>query len=113
MLAKMKHTSVDFNKPIYLGATITELAKLHMFEFYYDVLMDHFSKDNLRLCMTDTDSLLCEVVCDDIYQETAMIQYKYDCPLDTSTLSKSITERYSIVGRHNKEVGYFKFEADP
>ena len=78
MLAKMKHTSVDFNKPIYLGATITELAKLHMFEFYYDVLMDHFGKDNLRLCMTDTDSLLCEVVCDDIYQETATIQYKYD-----------------------------------
>ena len=49
-----------------------------MFEFYYDVLMDHFGKDNLRLCMTDMDSLLCEVVCDDIYQETAMIQYKYD-----------------------------------
>ena len=113
MLAKMKHTSVDFNKPIYLGATITELAKLHMFEFYYDVLMDHFGKDNLKLCMTDTDSLLCEVVCDDIYQETATIQFKYDCPLDTSTLSKSVTERYSIIGNHNKEVGYFKFEADP
>ena len=78
MLAKMKHTSVDFNKPIYLGATITELSKLHMFKFYYDALMDHFGKDNLRLCMTDTDSLLCEVVCDDIYQETATIQYKYD-----------------------------------
>ena len=78
MLAKTKHMSVDFNKPIYLRATITELAKLHMFEFYYDVLMDHFGKDNLRLCMTDMDSLLCEVVCDDIYQETAMIQYKYD-----------------------------------
>ena len=32
---------------------------------------------------------------------------------DTSTLNKSVTERYSIIGCHNKEVGYFKFEANP
>ena len=72
-----------------------ELTKLHMFEFYYDVLMDHFGKGNLRLCMSDTDSLICEIVFGSIYQETAaMVLYKYNCYLDTSTLSKAITEHY-------------------
>ena len=113
MLAKIKHTSIVFNKPIYLGAVITELAKLHMFEFYYDVLMDHFGEENMKLCMTDTDSLLVEIQCDDIYREIAWIQVHYDCPIDTTTLSKSVIEQYSICGEHNKEVGYFKLEADP
>ena len=113
MLAKLKHTSIDFNKPIYLGATITELAKLHMFEFYYDVLMDHFGEENIKLCMTDTDSLLVELKCEDIYREIARIQTYYDCPIDTTTLSETTIQEYSICGLHNKEVGYFKLEADP
>lgn len=113
MLAKMKYTSIDFNKPIYLGATITELAKLHMFEFYYDVLMNHFGEQNIKLCMTDTDSVLVEVICNDIYREISNIQLKYDCPIDTSPLSDEIKQKYNILGVHNKEVGYFKPEADP
>lgn len=113
MLGRMKYTSVDFNKPIYLGATITELAKLHMFEFYYDVLMDHFGQDNIKLCMTDTDSVLVEVQCEDIYEEIAKIQRKYDSPIDTSPLKPAVVEKYGIIGEHNKEVGYFKPEADP
>ena len=27
---------MKFDKPIYLGAIITELAKLHMYRFYYN-----------------------------------------------------------------------------
>lgn len=113
MLAKMKNHSLTFNKPIYLGATITELAKLRMFYFYYDVLQDYFGEGNMRLCMTDTDSLLVEVSCPDVYKAIAEIQQRYDCPLDTSPLSQILINEYGIEGRHNKEVGYFKFEADP
>lgn len=112
MLGKIKHASVDYDKPIYMGVTVTELAKLHMFEFYYDVLWEHFK--DLKLLMTDTDSLAVEICTnDDIYQEIYRIQAFYDCPLDTSTLSQDIITKYSISGVHNKQVGYFKLEVDP
>ena len=32
---------MKFDKPIYLGATITELAKLHMYRFYYNRVVPH------------------------------------------------------------------------
>ena len=35
-IADVKHEEVKFDKPIYLSATITELAKLHMYRFYYN-----------------------------------------------------------------------------
>ncbi|WP_375668132.1 hypothetical protein, partial [Bartonella sp. CL48QHWL] len=34
----MRKTSMKFNKPIYIGATVLELSKLLMYEFYYEVL---------------------------------------------------------------------------
>lgn len=110
MIAKILHDSLTFNKPIYLGATITELAKLHMYEFYYDVIIDHFGADFVELCMTDTDSLLLNIKTLDIYKDIAEIQHKYDCPIDTSNFDETIIELYNIEGKHNKEVGYFKSE---
>ena len=58
MIAKVLHKEVNISKPIYLGMVITEFVKLHMYEFYYDVLHSFFGWQNIKLCMTDTDSLL-------------------------------------------------------
>ena len=128
LIAKMKHTSFTFDKPIYLGCTITELAKLHMYEFYYDVLQEHFGWENLKLCMTDTDSLMVEVTLPkerieaktanmpegqkkwDIYDEIREIQENYDCPIDTSTFQRAVVTSKNIKGEHNKKHGYFKSE---
>ena len=38
-IADVKHEEIYFNKPIYIGGTITELAKLHMYRFYYDMVI--------------------------------------------------------------------------
>ena len=35
---KMRRKTVTFNKPIYIGVGVLEHSKLHMYEFYYDVL---------------------------------------------------------------------------
>ena len=57
-LADVMHEEVLFDKPIYLGATITELAKLHMYRFYYNHVLPHWGRDRVQLLMTDTDSLM-------------------------------------------------------
>ena len=38
-----------------------ELVKLHMFHFYYDMVIPHWGRDNVKLLMTDTDSLTLEI----------------------------------------------------
>ena len=63
--------------------------------------------------MTDTNSLLIKVCCLDVYKAIADIQCKYDCLFDTSLLKQFYIDKYGIEGRHNKEVRYFKFEANP
>ena len=128
MVARMSHTSFTLSKPIYLGATITELAKLHMYEFYYDVLQKHFGWENVRLCMTDTDSLLVEITIPkerieektanmpeeekkwDIFDEIKEMQEKYDSPFDISSFNPTVIEEYNMKGDHNKKIGYFKSE---
>lgn len=38
-LVILNKTCVVLNKPIYVGVTILELAKLHMFEFHYGEML--------------------------------------------------------------------------
>ena len=40
----IKRTSLKFNKPIYIGATVLELSKLLIYEFYYKILQPHFGE---------------------------------------------------------------------
>ena len=57
---ELRYSSVKLNKPYYIGVAILELAKLHMYEFHYNVMKPLFGKD-LRLLYTDMDSLLYEI----------------------------------------------------
>lgn len=55
------------NKPIQIGMTILALSKLLMQKYWYDGLLHIFDPKQVRLCMTDTDSLLFSVKTKDIY----------------------------------------------
>ena len=55
-----RYPYVKLNKPYYIGLTILELSKLHMYDFHYNTMKKLFGSD-LRLLYTDTDSLLYEI----------------------------------------------------
>jgi len=67
------------SKPIAVGCTILEFAKLVMYEFYYNCLLPTFG-DRLRLCFTDTDSFVYHVESDDLVGELGAIAHRW---LDT------------------------------
>ena len=48
-------------KPIYLGFTVLELSKLHMYETYYDILQPYFGQENLQLHYIDTNAFVLSV----------------------------------------------------
>lgn len=54
------YPAVKVQKPFYIGMTTLELAKVHMYNFHYNVMKKTFGK-NLQLLYTDTDSLLYEI----------------------------------------------------
>ena len=59
---------LKLDKPIFIGMSILDLSKQHMYKFYYDVMKPKYG-DNIRMVYTDTDSFVFHTKTDDIYQD--------------------------------------------
>lgn len=100
----MKKRSVLIDKPIYAGLTVLELSKHLMYNFYYNLAVSKYGK-NVKLCMTDTDSLLLSVNTPDIYDDIKQDLLLFDTsnyPVDHPC--------YSEVNK--KKLGTFKDETN-
>ena len=56
-IAELKSAMPASNKPRYLGVAVLAYAKHHLYNFHYNYVCKHFKHDEVRLLMTDTDSL--------------------------------------------------------
>ena len=81
---QLKRRYISLNKPIYLGFSILDLSKLHMYKFLYNYVVPTYGLENVKLCYTDTDSLILYILCEDIYNDIAKNQTLFDtsnyCP---------------------------------
>ena len=66
-IRKIKVT-LTLNKPAYVGICILHLRKALMYEFHYDYIKDK-SSSNSRLLFTDTDSLMYDIITEDVYKK--------------------------------------------
>ena len=64
----MDKTEVLLDKPIYVGATILDLSKLHLYKFHYEYIKANYG-NKAQLMFTDTDSLTYEIETDDVYED--------------------------------------------
>ncbi|XP_065662849.1 uncharacterized protein LOC136085468 [Hydra vulgaris] len=105
----MKRTKLKYNKPIYLGMSISDLSKTLMYEFHYDYIKKKYS-DNAKLLFTDTDSLAYEIKTEDIYED---IKNDIESKFDTSEFNPnhSAINNGFKVGLNKKVIGMFKDEA--
>ena len=82
-LIAVKHmkTDVCLNKPIQVGQAVLDLSKECMYNFHYNVMLPKFESD-LKLLMTDTDSLVYEISSSDpdydMYKDLETIKQKFD-----------------------------------
>ena len=67
---------VKLDKPVYVGATVLELSKLTMVNFYYRIFKPRFP--GAELCFTDTDSLLVDIPTDDLYRDLSDLKEHLD-----------------------------------
>ena len=68
---------LKLDKPIFIGMSILDVSKHHMYKFYYDVMKPKYG-DNIRMVYTDTDSFVFHTKTDDIYQDLKEINDEMD-----------------------------------
>ena len=103
-LVQLKKTEITIRKPIYVGMSILDISKTHMYGFH------SFMKSKLggtcALLYTDTDSLIYHVQNIDIYEFMKNNLEKFDT---------SDYPPYNIYGMprvNKKQLGYFKDECN-
>ena len=95
---------LKLDKPIFIGMSILDLSKQHMYKFYYDVMKPKYG-DNIRMVYTDTDSFVFQTRTDDIYQDLQGINDE----MDFSGYDKN-HKCYDAINK--KVLGKFKDEVD-
>jgi hypothetical protein len=73
----MKKVNLRLCKPIYVGFSVLDISKLVMYKFHYEEMKPRYG-DKIRLCFTDTDSLLYEVKTDDIFKDMQSMIHLFD-----------------------------------
>ena len=77
VVVELEKAMVELDKPIYMGLSILDYSKIHMYSFYYDVLKPKYN-DKIKLAYTDTDSFIIHVETDDIYTDFKLINQHMD-----------------------------------
>ena len=77
VVVELEKAMVELDKPIYMGLSILDYSKIHMYSFYYDVLKPK-NNDKIKLAYTDTDSFIIHVETDDIYTDFKLINQHMD-----------------------------------
>ena len=91
------------DKAIYVGFSILELSKLHMYETYYDTLQPYFGQENLQLHYSDTDGVILSTKTKDIIRDLKNLENIFDFG--------NLDENHELFSNRNKKViGKFKIE---
>ena len=98
-----KQNQVVKDKAIYVGFTILELSKLHMYETYYNTLQPYFGRENLQLHYIDTDGMFLSMKTKNIIKDLKNLEDIFDF----SNLDKN----HDLYRERNKKmIGRFKIE---
>ena len=98
------------NNPVYLGMSISDISKTLMDEFWYDYIQPKYG-DRAKLCYTDIDSFIVQIIPEDFYKDIANDVEKW---FDTSNYGEkecnSIGKKPLPICKNKKEIGFFKDE---
>ena len=103
IIAHSKKNEVVMDKAIYVGFTILELSRLHMYETYYDTLQPYFGEQNSQLQYVDTDGMILSMKSQKIINDLKNLEDIFDF--------SNLEENHELISNKNEEVtGNFKIE---
>ena len=89
------------NQPIYVGFSILDLSKYHMYNFHYRFMKKKYGSD-AKLLFTDTDSLCYEIETEDFYKDMFESKEHYDLS-DMKLEQFKDSENKNVVGKFKDE----------
>lgn len=102
---EMKRCKIFFNKPIIVGFSVLDISKTQVYKFHYDFMKQKYSRENLQLCYTDTDSLIYRIKTHDLYADLKSDLREW---FDTSAYPVDNAYGYPLVNK--KVIGLLKDE---
>ena len=69
VIVEYKPEEILYNSIFSVASSILDLAKLHLYNYYYNVLKPNFEPDKVTLLMTDTDSIIFSVNCENFFEK--------------------------------------------
>ena len=90
----LKKNEVVMDKAIYVGFSILELSKLHMYETYYDRLQPYFGQENLQLSYIDTDGMILSIKTKHIIKDLKNLEDIFDF--------SNLDENHELLSNKNK-----------
>lgn len=102
---QLKRTEVHIGKPIYVGMSILDISKTHMYDFHYGFMKEQLG-DSCTLIYTDTDSFVYNIEGVNIYDFMKNNLDKFD----TSDYPEN--NPFGIPRVNKKKLGYFKDECN-
>jgi len=103
VLVETARPRICMNRPLIIGFTILEMAKLIMYKFYYEALLPRYG-DKLRLCFTDTDSFIFWIETPGLHADMA------DMMTDWFDTSNFPPEHPLFSNANKRKIGFFKSE---
>ena len=103
---QLRKIKIHINKPFYVGFTVLDFSKIHMYNFHYDYIKPQYG-DRAQLLFTDTDSLMYQIAAtyQDVYADFKEDSHFFD-------LSGLPTTHPSYDATNKKVVGKFKDESN-
>ena len=95
---------VLLNKPILVGMAVLDLSKWLMYDFFYNNLKKTYGND-VKLCYTDTDSVIIQVTTADIYADMKKHADLYDTSNYPPSHPLFSVKNKKVIGKFKDELG--------
>lgn len=102
---QLSRTEISIKKPLYVGMSILDISKEHMYSFHYSFMKEKFG-NKCKVMYTDTDSLVYNIETIDPYE---IIRNNLD-RFDTSDYKED--NIFQMPRVHGKFIGLFKDECN-
>lgn len=104
----MNKTSIMMDRPLYIGMSILDISKTHMYDFHYNKMVKFYGRDNIGIAYMDTDAYLYWINTNDMYEDLRTFQHKEDFDFSDYPPHHPNYDQ----GKNKKVLGKFKDEAN-